>query len=91
MLQYVRLSMFWYRFLIVELMFVSAGQAQTTILFETQNESQQDRQSQLFNYLEGIWRRKLVYVTSALIENLVLCACSVLPGVHRITSNLGWR
>lgn len=36
-----------------ELMFVSARKAQTRTLFETQDESQQDRQSKLFHYLEG--------------------------------------
>lgn len=65
-------------------MFVSAGKAQTRILFETQNESQQDRQGKLFNYLECIWRKKLVNVSTMLTEKLVMHACCMLPGVHRI-------
>lgn len=65
----------------VKVIFVSAGKALNRILFEAHNKFHQDRQSELFNYLE----EEKINVTTALIDNLVTCACSMLPGGHRIT------
>jgi len=72
-------------------MFVSAGKAQTRMLFETQNESQQGRQSKLFNYLEGIWRNKLVNATLLLTEDLVVRATGCCLEFIGSQANLGWR